>query len=152
LTEGKCEHTSNMALPISAGYPITSKTLPTRDAYIERWGEIPDAVAAATYDAVRFILFDAIERAGTIETDTVIGALEETKIETSMARNFVFTSSHDVMIGAAGPNRPEEDYLLVLQFQWQDGKQVPVYPKEIMEEAGATYTFPDWPGPWDNLD
>ena len=46
---------------------------------------------------------------------------------------------------------PEEDYLLVLLFQWQNGEQSPVYPKKIMDEAGVSYTFPDWPGPWDNI-
>ena len=47
------------------------------------------------------------------------------------------------------PNNPAEDHMLTILFQWQDGVQVPVYPKEIMEEVGATYTYPDWPGPWD---
>jgi hypothetical protein len=37
-------------------------------------------------------------------------------------------------------------------FQWQDGIQVPVDPTKIMEEAGATLTFPDWSGPWDDFD
>jgi len=26
---------------------------------------------------------------------------------------------------------------------------MPVYPKDVMQEAGVTYTFPDWAGPWD---
>lgn len=47
------------------------------------------------------------------------------------------------------PNDPDADYWLVIAFQWQNGKQVPVYPKKIMEEAGVTYKFPDWSGPWD---
>ena len=149
LTEGKCESVSFVGFPVVSGYPLTSKTLPTREAYINRWGEVPSGGAASTYDLVRFILPDAIRRAGTIETDAVISALEETDVETSLARHFVFTSTHDVMIGEAGPNKPSEDYLLVCLFQWQDGEQIPVYPEEIMEEAGATYTFPDWPGPWD---
>jgi hypothetical protein len=46
-----------------------------------------------------------------------------------------------------GPGYDEQYF-----FQWQDGVLVPVYPIWLMEEAGATYTFPDWPGPWDNLD
>jgi branched-chain amino acid transport system substrate-binding protein len=100
------------------------------------------------YDILRFILPDAIERAGTIETDAVIEALEQTSIETSQARNFVFTESHDAMMGE-NPNDPDADYMLVMLFQWQNGEAVPVYPKKIMEEAGATYTYPDWPGPWD---
>ena len=74
--------------------------------------------------------------------------LEETSIETTSAKNFVFTQAHGVMMGE-NPNDPEADYSLVIYFQWQNGEQVPVYPKKMMEEAGATYTFPDWPGPWD---
>ena len=149
LSDGKCEFISFVGYPVISGYPLTSKTLPTREAYIERWGEIPIINAVSAYDLVRFILPDAIERAGTIESEALIEALEETDIETSLARRFVFTSAHDIMVGAAGPNRPGEDYLLVCLFQWQDGKQVPVYPKEIMEEAEATYKFPPWSGPWD---
>jgi len=149
LTRGKCEHITVVGLPVVAGYPLTTKTIPTREAYINRWGEAISSGAAAAYDTVRFILPDAIERAGTIETGAVIEALEETEVETSLARRFVFTSSHDIMVGEAGPNRPTEDYFLVALFQWQDGELVPVYPIELMEEAGASYTFPDWPGPWD---
>ncbi len=150
LTEGKCEYVSFVGLPIVAGYPLTNKTLPTREAYIQRWGEIPTDLATAAYDTVRFILSDAVRRAGTEETDAVISALEKTDVETSIARRFVFTSSHDVMIGAAGPNIPSEDYMLVCLFQWQNGRQVPVYPKQVMQEAGATYKFPPWQGPWSN--
>jgi branched-chain amino acid transport system substrate-binding protein len=150
LTDGKCDWVSFVGLPIASGYPLTNKTVATREAYMQRWGDIPDAGATSAYDAVRFILSDAIKRAGTTETDAVIKALEKTDVETSMARRFVFTSSHDVMIGVAGPNIPSEDYMLVCLFQWQNGTQVPVYPKQVMREAGATYKYPSWPGPWDN--
>ncbi len=54
---------------------------------------------AIVYDTLRFILADAVRRAGTIETDAVIEALEETSLEISLARNFVFTPSHDLMMG-----------------------------------------------------
>ncbi|MEJ2242762.1 MAG: hypothetical protein P8Y18_11580, partial [Candidatus Bathyarchaeota archaeon] len=102
------------------------------------------------YDGIRFILVDAIERAGTIETDAVIKALETTNVETSNARHFVFTPSHALMMGTDA-NDPNADYPIVIGFQWQDGVQVPVDPLKIMEEANATITFPDWPGPWDNI-
>jgi branched-chain amino acid transport system substrate-binding protein len=147
-TEGKCEYIICATPPVTAGYPLTSKTLPTREAYIERWGETPNFFGGSTFDTLRYILPDAIERAGTTETDAVIKALEETSIETSMARNFVFTTSHDIMVGE-NPNNPDADFMIVLLFQWQNGKQVPVYPSKIMQEAGATYMFPPWPGPWD---
>ena len=149
---GKCEYTTSQGSPVDVGYPLTSKVLPTREAYFERWGEEIEGFVVAAYDTVRFILPDAIERAGTIETEAVIKALEETDVETCLARRFVFTSSHDIMVGEADSNRPTEDYFLMAMFQWQDGVQVPVYPIELMEEAGTSYTFPDWSGPWDDLD
>ena len=145
LTEGKCDSVSFSGVPALSGYPLTSKTLVTGEAYLERWGtKIPNAAAVATYDLVRFILPDAIRRAGTTETEAVVKSLETTDVETSMARHFVFTSSHDVFVGKAGTNNPAEDYLLVMIFQWQDGQQVPICPREIMEEEGATYKYPSW--------
>ena len=147
-TDGKCEDMIIAEFPTTAGYPLTDETVPFHEAYVDEWGESPSWDAAYCYDSLRFILADAIRRAGTIETEAVIKALEETSIETTNARNFVFTSNHDVMMGE-NPNNSEADYQLVMLFQWQDGKQVPVYPKKIMDEAGVTLTFPPWPGPWD---
>ena len=152
MTDGKCEYITNHGYPVVAGYPLTSKTVSTRDAYVERWREEISSHAAVAYDTVRFVLVDAIERAGTIETEAVIEALEKTDIETSLARRFVFTSSHDIFVTEVEPGRPSEDYFFHAFFQWQDGTLVPVYPPQIMEEAGASYMFPDWPGPWDDLD
>ncbi len=149
LTEGKCEYIAFSGVPALSGYPLTNKTVPTRDAYLERWGEvIPSSVAVAAYDGIRFILPDAIKRAGTTETEAVIKALETVDVETSMARHFVFTSSHDLMLGGT-PNNPAEDYVLVAIFQWQPNqKQVLIKPEEIMKETGATYLYPPWKGPW----
>jgi branched-chain amino acid transport system substrate-binding protein len=148
-TDGKCEYISVASLAINAKYPLTSKTLQTYNAYIDRWGETPPGSSIA-FDSLRYILADAIRRVGTIETEAVIKALEETSIETTSAKNFVFTESHAVMMGE-NPNDPNADYMLALLFQWQNGELVPVYPKKIMEEAGASYMFPDWPGPWDKI-
>lgn len=151
LTEGKCSMISFAGDPIVSGYPLTNKTVPTREAYIQRWGEVPFPTAVGTYDTLRFILLDAIKRAGTTETEAVIRTLETTNIETSSARHFVFTSSHDIMVASDTPNNPSEDYMVTLIFQWQDGTQVPVRPLEIMKEAGATYKYPPWNGPWSNI-
>jgi branched-chain amino acid transport system substrate-binding protein len=149
-TDGKCEHICVANTAIVAGYPLTSKTIPTRDAYFNRWGEDIGLASSIAFDNLRYILSAAIERAGTIETEAVIKALEETSFETSNARNWVFTPSHGLMMGK-NPNDPEAEYAFTMYFQWQNGELVPVYPKKIMEEAGAFYTFPDWPGPWDDL-
>lgn len=147
-TDGKCNHVVTSGSAIMTGYPLTNETLPAREAYINRWNEEPMSGGALAFDILRYILPDAIRRAGTIKTEQVIEALEETRVETSNARNFVFTTSHDAMMGENLMD-PDEDYQLIMLFQWQNGRQVPVYPKKVMEEAGATLTFPDWPGPWD---
>ena len=146
--EGKCEYISDVGSPTEAGYPFTNQTLAMRDAFIQRWEEPPGPYAVYSYDVVRFILADAIKRTGTTETEAVIKALEKTNVETSMARRFVFTSSHGAMTSSLGPNGLAEDYMPLCLFQWQNAALVPVYPEEIMEEAGATYKFPPWQGPW----
>ena len=148
LTEGKCQAISSSTIPAVAGYPFTSKTLPFREAYIERWGESPGWVATMNYDIFRFILPAAIERAGTIEADAVVKALEQVNVETTQARNFAFSSTHGVMMGE-NPNNPDAEYMIVMVFQWQNGKLAPVHPQKVREEAGASLIFPDWPGPWD---
>lgn len=147
MMEGKCECVSAVGYPVTSGYPLTSKTIPFRETYIARWGELPISFGAIAYDVVRFILPDAMRRAGTAEPEALVEALEKTDVETSSARRFVFTSSHDTMMGK-NPNDPEADHMLVCYFQWQDGIQVLVYPQELMEDMGVTYTYPDWLGPW----
>jgi branched-chain amino acid transport system substrate-binding protein len=149
LTEGKCEYTSFSGYPAAVGYPLTNKTVQTREDYLERWGAIPSMSAVTVYDGVRFILPDALKRAGTTETEAVIKALETTNIETSTARHFVFTSSHDIMIGTGKVNNPAADYVVVCYFQWQTNRTLaPVKPEEMMKEAGVTYRYPPWQGPW----
>lgn len=148
LTEGKCEYVSFTGVPAIAGYPLTNESVPTREAYIQRWQKPPTSAGVVAYDFVRFILPDAIKRAGTTETEALIKALETTNVETSTARHFVFTSSHGILYGLPEPGKPNMDYVLVCLFQWQNGTQVPVYPKEIMEEAKATFKYPPWQGPW----
>ena len=150
LTEGKCEGVCFMGIPMIAGYPWTSKTLPMWDAYLERWGSLPvESNVVAAYDCVRFILPDAIRRAGTTETEAVIKALESTNVETSMARNFVFTTSHDILFSTLAPQEHDEDHVMICMFQWQaNATQAIVGPEHLMQEIGNSYQYPSWEGPW----
>ena len=149
-TGGKCKYITSLMLPVTAGYPLTSKTLPFRESYVARWGKVPLNMGASAYDIVRFLLPDAIERAGTLNADDVIEALEKTHIETSLTRSFVFTSNHDVMYKEGMLSDPDEAGFISALFQWQDNQTlVPIYPRQLMEDAGATYIYPDWSGPWD---
>ena len=144
ITDGKCEYETVPSPAVMAGYPVTNYTLAVRNAYIDRWGAVPSPPATAAYDIIRFILPNAIERAGTTETEAVLNALEEVDLKTSTSQRFLFLDSHDVMYGPG--------YDVQYFFQWQDGKKVIIYPRELKEEAGSLYMFPDWSGPWDDLD
>ncbi len=148
LTEGKCDTVSFSGLPALAGYPLTNKSVATRDAIVNRWGQMPIGPAVSAYDIVRFILPDAVERAGTIETEAVIKALETTQVETSMARHFAFTANHDVLIELFGRDGKIPDHVVYCVFQWQNGKQVIMYPDQLRIEAGSVYKYPSWKGPW----
>jgi ABC-type branched-subunit amino acid transport system substrate-binding protein len=152
LTEGKSEYVLMRGSPFMTGHALTNKSLATRQAYLERWGTpIPTGFAATTYDGVRFVLPDAIKRAGTTETDAVIKALETVDVETSMARHFVYTKSHDIMQSTAKAASPPEDFQLMGILQWQTNKTlVPITPETIMREAGAAFQYPTWKGPWSN--
>jgi len=145
-TGGKCEYASFVGSLPPEDFPITNETLPYSEAYRERWEDDPfigEAIAA--FNAVRFILCDALIRAKTTETDAVIKALEETSIATVSTPNLRFTSNHDILVTKLWD--PETGNNAVIQ--WQNGELVPVYPPEFMEEVGASYLYPDWPGPWD---
>ena len=149
-TSGKTEFVLSKVSAVSLSYPITDKTLPAKEAFLDRWGVVMKGGGASAYDVVRFILFDAIKRAGTTETEAVIKALEKTEIDTSLARNFEFTSSHDILVDAAGMTSPSQSGILYIAAQWQNGVQVPVFPEMLRIQAGTTYKFPPWQGPWSN--
>jgi branched-chain amino acid transport system substrate-binding protein len=119
-TGGKCKYITSLMLPVTAGYPLTSKTLPFRDSYMEMWNEGPLNFGASAYDIIRFLLPDAIERAGTLETEAVIKALEESHIETSLTRSFRFTQNHDVYYREGMLSDPDEDGFISALFQWQE--------------------------------
>jgi len=79
----------------------------------------------------------------------LIEALEETNVETTFARKFVFTDSYGVMVGE-NVKDPDSDYTLTMVFQWQNRELIPLYPEKIRLEAGAIYSYPHWPRPWTN--
>jgi hypothetical protein len=54
-------------------------------------------------------------------------------------------------MGSKNINDPDEDYMVGMLFQWQNGNLVPMTPQKIKEEAGAIYQYPPWTGAWDNI-
>ena len=98
---------------------ITEKTLPFIAKFQELYGQLPN-YNADTYSAV-YILKEAVERAGTVDTDAVIVELEKTDF-TSAAGRIVFDEAHDIIWGP--------DYVTAVGIQWQGGELLGVWPFE----------------------
>ncbi|MBW1997239.1 MAG: ABC transporter substrate-binding protein [Deltaproteobacteria bacterium] len=127
---GKCvgEITSNFIYRI----PISPKTIPFWDAYVKRWGEDPLVTATGAYDAL-YVYKDAVERAGTFETQEVIPALEKTNMVAALGR-IAFEEGHELKYGP--------DYVAINWAQWQEGgKIVILYPES---RATGKEVFPEW--------
>ena len=78
---------------------------------------------ALTYEAV-YILKEAIERAGTLKTDSLIEALEKTCYHSFRGKISFYPKGHDTPHDLMwGP-----DYVTGFGLQWQDGKLALVWP------------------------
>jgi branched-chain amino acid transport system substrate-binding protein len=114
------------------GVAITEKTISFVDAFIEKAGETP-TYNADTYGAI-YILKEAIERAGTLDSDAVVTELEKTDFLGTQGR-IVFmgretATPHDVTYGPG--------YVTGIATQWQDGEMKCVWPMLM-------------PGDWEGL-
>lgn len=82
---------------------------------------------APAYESI-YILAEAIERAGSLEPDKIVSALEETD-RTGVMGRIRFHKGHQVIFG----NNPTEDALACI-FQWRkDGRRKIVYPLSVAE-------------------
>ncbi len=138
--KGNYEYTLNQYARIEQ----TDKTIPFFDKFVAETGEFP-TYTAGTYDALS-ILKDAIERAGTLDSDAVVVELENTEYFGSAGR-IVFTSTetgnpHDLMWGA--------EYVTGIGTQWQDGELLCVWPpvdgswNGLVYEGTVAYKLPPW--------
>jgi len=147
-TSAKTNCVLSLSSAVVLGYPLTDKTIPVREAYQTRWGVTMTAGAAAAYDTVKYLLTDAINRAGTTESNAVIKTLETANIDTVLAKGFQFTSNHDILIDALGMTSLSQSNLLFIVAQWQNGVLVPIFPESLRIAAGANLKYPPWNGPW----
>ncbi len=112
--------------------PITPKTIPFWDKYVERWGTDPIIGAFGTYDAMHIYKI-AVEKAGTFDAEKVIPALEKTDYIGTNGR-IAFEEDHDLKFGV--------DYVTPSWAQWREGgERVIVFPEKYAEGEPV---FPDW--------
>jgi branched-chain amino acid transport system substrate-binding protein len=116
------------------GVAVTPKTLPFVAAFNKRYGNNPSYCGYTAYDEVYYIA-EAIKRAGSTEPDKLVDALEKT--------DYVGTIGRIQFKGKDSPNphalKIGPDTITGLMLQWQDGKQVNLWPANV---ANGKLKFP----------
>lgn len=132
------EYSIQVEFPVGASLALKKlpKTVEFLNKFKKKYGRLPEAAAvnSSAYDAV-FILAQAIERARSLEPDTLVSALEATDYR-GVGGRLRFNENHITIFN----EDPEETGVCVV-FQWQKGKRVPVYPKFLAE---AKIQLPPW--------
>lgn len=118
------------------GVAVTPKTIPFVDAYSKRFGAPPSYAGYTAYDQV-FYLTEAIKRAGSDDSDKLVEEIEKTDYEGVIGRiKFTGKDTANPHTLVTGPGGVEGLFL-----QWQDGKQVNLWPADL---AKGKMTFPSF--------
>ena len=116
------------------GVAVTTKTLPFVDAYTKKYGNVPSYCGYTAYDEV-YMIAQAIQRAGSTDSDKIVTAMEKTDYVGTIGR-IEFLPKGDPHVHGL---RTGAGYITGLMLQWQDGKQVNMWPKDL---AKGTVKFP----------
>lgn len=118
------------------GVAVTPKTLPFVKAFQAKFGNVPSYCGYTAYDEVYYIT-DAIKRAGSTDPDKLVSALEQT--------DYVGTIGRVQFKGKDTPNphalKVGPETITGLLLQWQDGKQVNLWPTNL---ANGKLKFPSF--------
>ena len=106
------------------GAQLTPKTQPFMEAYAKRFGEPPPYTGFTTDDAVN-VVAEAVKRAGSTDPEKLVDALEKSDYVGTIGRVQFYDKdsefTHAMKYGA--------EYVTGVTLQWQDGKQVTLWPK-----------------------
>jgi branched-chain amino acid transport system substrate-binding protein len=136
-TEGKGEYC--MASVVNAGNSpskATPWTMKFVEAYQKMWKLEPEGYGTSSSYMAIYVLKDAIERAGSLDSDKVVAALEKTDLMGVYGRIKFNPKNHQV-IPSVDPNEGAVGTI----FQWQAGKRVVVFPPKI---AMGEVKLPPW--------
>jgi branched-chain amino acid transport system substrate-binding protein len=116
--------------------PVTAKSVPFTTAFNKKFGNFPSYAGYTSYDEVYYIA-DAVKRAGSTDADKLVDALEKTDWVGTIGRIQFYGKddpfTHSIKYG--------KGLITGLMLQWQDGKQVAVWPPEV---AKAKLKFPSF--------
>lgn len=136
-TEGKGEYC--MASVVNAGNApsnATPWTMKFVEAYQKKYGLEPEGYGTSSSYMAVYVLKDAIERAGKLDSDAVVSALEKTDLMGVYGRIRFNPKNHQI-IPSVDPNEGAVGTI----FQWQAGKRVVVFPPKI---AMGEIKLPPW--------
>ena len=138
------EYSLSVEFPVGASLRLRAwpKTIGFLDKFREKYGALPEAAAAnsSAYDSV-YILAAAIEKAGSLDPDKLVAALEQTDYM-GVSGRIRFNSNHVAIFGEKDANETGA----AVVFQWQKNKagklqRIPVYPDFLAE---GKILFPPW--------
>jgi branched-chain amino acid transport system substrate-binding protein len=116
--------------------PVTPKSLPFTQAFKAKFGNFPSYAGYTSYDEVYYIA-DAVKRAGSTDADKLVAALETTDWVGTIGRVQFYGKedqfTHSIKYG--------KGLITGLMLQWQDGKQVAVWPANV---AKGQLKFPSF--------
>jgi branched-chain amino acid transport system substrate-binding protein len=136
-SEGEGEYTlANVVNAGNAPSNATEWTMKFVNAYRKRWEIEPEGYGTSSSYMAVYVLKDAIERAGTLDSDAVLMELEKTDMMGVYGRIKFDPKSHQV-IPSLDPNEGAVGSII----QWQAGKRVVVFPKSI---AMGEIKLPPW--------
>ena len=137
VTNGRAAYaTANVVNAGNAPSKATPLTMKFCEAYEKRWGSEPEGYGASSGYMAPYLLKDAIERAGTLETDPLIKALEGANLLGVYGRMKFDPKNHQII-----PASDPQEGAVGTIFQWQDGKRVTIYPPKI---ASGELILPSW--------
>ncbi|MBW1701913.1 MAG: ABC transporter substrate-binding protein [Deltaproteobacteria bacterium] len=106
------------------------------NAYTKKWNVEPEGLGSSSSYMAVYVLRDAIERAGTLNSDKVVSELEKTDVMGVYGRLRFDPKSHQVI-----PSLDPKEGAVGTILQWQAGKRIVVFPKSI---ATGTIKLPPW--------
>jgi branched-chain amino acid transport system substrate-binding protein len=108
------------------GVAVSPRTLPFVAAYEKRFGNTPAYSGYTAYDEV-YMIAEAVHRAGSTDSDKLVDAMEKT--------DFVGTIGHTQFLPKGDPHvhglKTGPGFITGLMLQWQDGKQLNMWPKQL---------------------
>lgn len=136
-TEGKGEFClANVVNAGNAPSEATPWTMKFYNAYTKRWNIEPEGYGSSSSYMAPYVLKDAIERAGTLDPEQVVAALEKTALQGVYGIIKFDPKSHQVI-----PSLDPAEGVVGTIFQWQAGKRVVVFPQKI---ATGQIQLPPW--------